>query len=74
MSGQHVTLRDISEQAAHLAITFTNGDTWFDLDTPQDELFSLHGTYRKTTAGIEAAYGDLMRQRENTRMIQERQQ
>ncbi len=64
MTEQHVTLNDIEQAATQLGMTFVGGDTWFDLDTRPDAPFGLNGTYQNSTAGIEAAYGDLVRYRD----------
>jgi len=61
MSEQRVTLNDIEQKAAQMGITFAGGPTWFDLDTKPGAQFGLHGTYQNNSAGIEAAYGDLVR-------------
>ncbi len=67
MNEQHVTLNDIEQKALQLGIPFAGGPSWFDLDT--DASFGLNGTYQKSTAGIEAAYGDLVRYQMNQERI-----
>lgn len=67
MNEQQVTMNDVKQLATQLHITFTGGeqgDTWFDLDTSADAPLGLNGTYQKSTSGIAAAYGDLVRYQE----------
>lgn len=51
------TLTDVKNLAALLEVTFTDHGQAFDLDQP----LALEGTYRKVQAGIDVAYGDLVR-------------
>ncbi len=62
---QQVTLSDVAALAGDLSITFVDGEQAFDLDTEAKALFGLHGTYQHSDLGVEAAYGDLVRYRDN---------
>lgn len=67
MTEQQVTLNEVKQLATQLGIAFTGGeqdDAWFDLDTNPDAQFGLNGTFQKSTAGIAAAYGELVRYRD----------
>lgn len=70
MSESKPTLNDIKQTAESLGIAFDSGEAWFDLDTRPDAQFGLHGTYQNSNAGIEHAYGDLIRHQ----MTQEKRQ
>jgi hypothetical protein len=64
-----ITLTDVFQLAHELGvhIVFSLGQGSFDLDTPRDALFHLHGTYEQSQAGREAAYSSLRRYRQNLR-------
>ena len=65
-----ITIEDVKKLARELAVKFTDGtvEGWFDLD--KQEPLRLEGTYRSDNqAGINEAYGALVRYKENLRKI-----
>ena len=62
---RQVTLTDVFQLANELGVQmiFNLEQGSFDLDTKACATFQLHGTYRQSQAGREAAYSALVRYR-----------